>query len=197
MPTFTVPKNALAKGPGTLLWAPPSTALPASTVAGSVFSVNTWPGWFQLGITKEGHEFTYDLSQDPIQAAEYLDDIDQVTTGRVVSAKFELMQVHATNLVRALNRPTPATTGATTTLLTTVKPPGLGAELYCMIGWQAQDDTERWVAENAFQIGSLTISRKKGADVATLPVEYKFFPNASGDPITFFTAGDIRGGTGA
>lgn len=194
---FNVPKNALAKGPGTLFWTTPGVAGPVNTVVASVFSDNTWASWFKLGITKAGHEFTYDLSQDPIQSAEYLDDLDQVTTGRVISAKFELMQIHATNLARALNRPTPTTSGATTTLLTTVKPPALGAELYCQIGWQSSDDTERWVAANAFQIASLTMARKKGADVATLPVEYKFFPDSNGDPIAFYHAGDIRGGTGA
>lgn len=193
MATFTVPKNALAKGPGTMLWAPPGTALPDYTVAVGVFSNNAWTGWFQLGITKEGSEWTVDLSQDPIQAAEYLDDLDQVTVGRVVTAKFELMQIHATNFARVVNRPTPSTTGAGATLRTTVKLPSLGGEGYCMIGWQSTDDTERIVAQNAFQTGSLTIARKKGADVATYPVEYKFFPDANGDPIIHDFAGTLRG----
>lgn len=193
MPTFTIAKDALAKGPGTLFWAPPSTALPDYTVAASVFSVNAWTGWFQLGITKEGSEFTYDLSQDPIQAAEYLDDIDQVSTGRVVTIKFELMRINATNLARALNRPTVATVGSGTTLRSTVKAPALGAELYCMIGWQSQDDTERLVGQNCFQIGGVNMSRKKGADVATLPLEFKFLPDSNGDPFIYDSAGTIRG----
>lgn len=193
MATFTIAKDALAKNPGTLFWAPPATAMPDYTVAASVFSVNAWTGWFQLGITKEGSEFTYDLSQDPIQAAEYLDDIDQVTTGRVVMMKFELMRINATNLARALNRPTVATTGSGTTLRSTVKAPALGAELYCMLGWQSQDDTERLVFANAFQTGTVTMSRKKGADVATLPLEYKAFPDGNGDPFIYDSAGTVRG----
>lgn len=193
MPTFNVPKTPRAEGPGTLFWAPPGTALPDYTVAGSVFSVNTWTGWYLLGITKEGSEFSYELSQDPIQAAEYLDDLAQVTTGRTVMMKFELMKIDAANILRSLNRPTPAQTGAGTTLLTTIKAPGLGAELYCMLGWQSQDDTERLVFENCLQTGNLTTPRKKGADVATLPVEYKAFPNASGDPFRWDLAGAARG----
>jgi hypothetical protein len=191
--TFTIAKDALAKNPGTLFWAPPATSLPDYTVAASVFSVNAWTGWFQLGITKEGHVFNVDVKNEPIQAAEYLDDIDQVDTGRVVTLKFELMRITATNLVRALNRPTAATTGSGTTLRTTVKMPALGAGLYCMIGWQSQDDTERVVCESAYQIGSVSVARKKGADVATLALEYKCFPNASGDPFTYDSAGTLRG----
>lgn len=191
--TFTIAKDALAKGPGTIFWAPPSTALPDYTVASSAFSVNAWTGWFQLGITKGGSEFNYDLNTDPIQAAEYLDDIDQVSSGRVVTLKFELMRITATNVSRALNRPTVATTGSGTTLRSTVKAPALGAELYCMIGWQGQDDTERLVAQVAFQIGAVNWKRAKGADVATLPLEYKFFPDSNGDPFLFDTAGTVRG----
>jgi hypothetical protein len=189
--TFVVAKDALAKGPGTLFWTTPGVAEPSYTVAASIFD-STWTGWFQLGITKEGSEFTYDLSQDPIQAAEYLDDIDQVTTGRVVTIKFELMRINATNLARALNRPTVTTTGSGTTLRSTVKAPALGAELYCQIGWQSQDDTERIVMMNAFQIGGISMSRKKGADVATLPLEFKGFPDTNGDPFIYNSAGAIR-----
>jgi len=191
--TFTIAKDALAKNPGTLFWASPATALPDYSVAGSVFSVNAWTGWYQLGITKEGHVFNIDVKNEPIQCAEYLDDIDQVDTGRVVTLKFEMMRINATNLARALNRPTVATTGSGTTLRSTVKMPPLGAGLYCMLGWQSTDDTERVVIESAYQIGSLAISRKKGADVATLPLEYKCFPNAAGDPFAYDSAGVPRG----
>jgi hypothetical protein len=182
MPTFVVPKGFLAKGPGTLFYADPGTAFPDYTVASSVFSVNTWTGWTQWGITKEGSEWTIDVSQDPIQAAEYLDDIDQASTGRVVSAKFEVMNMTAALMVRALNRPNPTTVGSGTTKRTTVKMPALGAEQFAMIGWQSTDDTERIVGPNVMQIGSMTVNRKKGADVATMTLEFKLFPDATGEP---------------
>jgi hypothetical protein len=191
--TFTVPKGAIAKGPGTLLHAVPGTSLPDYTVAASAFSVNAWTGWNQLGITKDGSEWSYDLSQDDIVAAEYLDALDITTTGRTFSAKFELMQIHATNVNRALNRPGITTTGSGTTLRSTVKAPALGAELYCMIGWQALDDTERIVGQNCIQTGTLTWSRKKGADVATLSCEFRFLPDTNGDPFLWDFAGANRG----
>jgi hypothetical protein len=192
VPTFTVPKTGLAKGPGTLFYADPGTAFPTYTVVGSVWSDNTWASWTQWGITKGGSEWTIDVSQDPIQAAEYIDDIDQVTTGRVVSVKFEIMNITAALMVRALNRPTPATTGSGTTKRTTVKMPGLGAEQFSMMGWQSTDDTERIIGPNCLQIGSMTINRKKGADVGTMTLEMKLFPDATGEPYYHDFAGAVR-----
>jgi hypothetical protein len=192
MPTFTVPKGAIAKGPGTLFYANPGTSLPDYTVAGSVFSVNTWTGWTQWGITKNGSVWKVDLDTVPIKAEEYVDDIDQVIKGRAVTVDFELMNVTAALAVRATNRPTPSTTGSGTTLRTTVKLPQLGAEQYQMIGWQSTDDTERIVAANAFQIGTLEVGRHKGEDVATLKVQFKLFPDSNGDPIAWDFAGATR-----
>jgi hypothetical protein len=105
MPTFTVPKGAIAKGPGTLFYANPGTSLPDYTVASSVFSVNTWTGWTQWGITKNGSVWKVDLDTVPIKAEEYVDDIDQVIKGRAVTVDFELMNVTAALAVRATNRP--------------------------------------------------------------------------------------------
>src|SRR5262245_1882643 len=190
MATFTVPKGFIAKGPGTLLYADPGTAFPDYTVTSNVWSNNAWAGWTQWGITKTGSEWSINVSMDPIQAAEYLDDLDQVATGRVVSVKFEIQNITAALAVRALNRPTPTTTGSATTKRTTAKMPGLGGELYSMIGWQSTDDKERIVAANCLQIGSITTNRRKGADNATLQLEFKFFPDGAGEPFYWDFAGD-------
>lgn len=189
MATFTVPKDMIAKGPGTLFYSDPGVAEPDATVAGNVFSVNTWTGWSQWGITAAGSEWSIDVSSDPIQAAEYLDDLDQVMTGRVVSVKFELMRITAALAVRFLNRPTPSTTGSGATKRTRVKMPALGAELPSQVGWQATDDQERIVGLNSLQIGSLVLPRRKGADVAKMPVEFKLFPDTNGEPFLWDFAG--------
>jgi hypothetical protein len=194
VPTFTIAKDVLAKGPGTLFWAPPLTALPDYTVSGSSTygGSSTWTGWFQLNITIAGSVWSYDVKNEAIQAEEYLDDIDQADVGREAFVEFELMRMTATNLARLLNRPTPTISGSGATQNTTVRPPGLGAGLYCMIGWQATDDGERIVAENAYQIGGLKVNRRKGAKVASLNAQYKLFPNASGDPWRHDFAGNTR-----
>lgn len=193
MPAATVPKNALALGAGYLYYANLGTSFPTYTVVGSVFT-DAWPaGWNLLGITKDGHEMNYDLDTDTIDSAEYLDHLAYVTTGRASGMKFEMMQIHATNMKRALNGGTLTTSGSGTTLRSTYTPPTPGNEVRCMLGWESTDNTERVVAEQCFQIGTLAISRKKGADNATLPVEFRFEIPASGNPYYYDTAGTLRG----
>ncbi|MEU7170307.1 hypothetical protein ABZ949_02300 [Micromonospora tulbaghiae] len=193
MPVGSIPKNALSFGAGALLYAPLGTTLPTNTVAGSVFTDN-WPaGWVLLGVTREGHELSYELDTDTVEAAEYLDPLATVTTGRSSGMSFDLMQIHATNLKRALNGGTLTTSGSGATQLNTLKPPQIGQEVRCMIGWESTDVTERIVAQQAFQVGSLSIARRKGADNASLPVEFKFEPDANGDPFTYWSAGALRG----
>lgn len=193
MPAVTVPKNALAFGAGYLYISDPGVSLPAGTVVGSVFT-DTWPaGWNLFGITKEGHEMTYDINTDTVEAAEYLDPLSYVTTGRNAGIKFELMQVHATNFKRALNGGTITVTGSGTTQRNRYTAPALGAEVRCQIGWESNDGTERLYAEQCFQVGTISINRKKGADVATIPVEFRFEVAASGQPFYYDTAGTLRG----
>jgi hypothetical protein len=193
MPAATVPKNAVAAGPGYLYEAQLGTSLPANTVAGSVFT-DAWPGgWNLWGITTDGSEFDYDITTAEILAAEYFDPIQIVTTERSASFKFELMQVHATNLARSLNGGSLTVSGSGATQLNTYTPPAVGAEVRIMIGWEAQDSTERMVLEQAFQIGSLAVSRKKGADIATLPLEFHAEIAPSGFPFRYWSAGTVRG----
>jgi hypothetical protein len=193
MPAVTVPKGAIAIGPGYLYYANLGTSAPAYTVVGSVFT-DVWPaGWNLLGITRNGHDVSYSLKVDNIDAEEYLDPIAYATTGRESGIKFELMQIHATNMRRALNGGTLTTSGAGTTLRSTLTAPQPGAEIRCMIGWESTDGTERLLAEQCLQVGSLTIARRKGAATAGLPVEFKFEIGPSGQPFTYDTAGVNRG----
>src|ERR1044072_4352008 len=96
MANATVPRNALAIGAGVLYSANVSTAFPANTVSGSVFT-DLWAtagAWLPIGITKSGHELTYAPKVDPIEAEEYLDGLAYVTSGRTSGVKFELMNMN-------------------------------------------------------------------------------------------------------
>jgi hypothetical protein len=193
MPAAIAPKNALSFGAGWLYWAPLGSSIPTNTVVGSVFT-DTWPvAWILLGVTREGHEFSYEIQTEDIEAAEYLDRISVVTTGRSAGMNFDLMQVHATNLKRALNGGTLGTSGSGTTLLSTFTPPQPGAEVRSMIGWESTDSTERIVLPQAFQTGSLTINRRKGADNASFPMEWAAEIDGSGNPFYYYSAGTVRG----
>jgi len=195
IPAITVPKTPLSTGPGYLYYAPPGTALPANTVVGSVFtdawaSAGAWAPW---GVTREGHEFQYAVETDTIVAAEYFDPLVIVTTGRAAQIAFEVMVISATTMKRALNGGAATTSGSGTTLLTTVTPPAAGAETRAMVGWESNDNAERLVLEQAFQAGTLTIARKKGADNAGLSLEFHAELPSSGFPFQHFFAGSARG----
>lgn len=193
MPAIVVPKNALSFGPGYLYYALLGVSAPTNTVAGSVFT-DSWPaGWNPLGITREGHTLNIDLDVDSVEAAEYVDPLVNVVTGRTITAEMDLMQVSLTNFKRVFNGGTLATSGAGATLLTTFKLPQIGAESRCQIGWESTDGTERWWAMQAFNTGSVGIQRQKGADNASLPVTWTMEPDASGEPIYFASAGTTRG----
>jgi hypothetical protein len=193
MPAVTVPKGALSFGAGYLFHAQPGAAAPANTVAGSVFTDN-WPvGWNLFGVTREGHTLNVEIDTEGVEAAEYLDPLLTVTTGRTITAEFELMQIHLTNFQRAFNGGTKATSGSGATLLTTYTLPAIGAEVRCQIGWESVDGTERWWGMQAFQTGGVAIQRQKGADNASLPLTYTLEPDASSQPVYFASAGTTRG----
>jgi hypothetical protein len=86
-----------------------------------------------------------------------------------------------------------ATSGSGTTLLTTVTPPAAGAETRQMVGWESQDNTERLVMEQAFNAGTLTVARKKGADNAGVTLEFHAELPGSGNPFIYYAAGAARG----
>jgi hypothetical protein len=193
MPAVTVPKGALSFGAGYLYYADLGVSAPTNTVAGSVFT-DTWPvGWNLFGVTREGHTLNVEIDTEGVEAAEYLDPLLTVTTGRTITAEFEIMQIHLTNFRRAFNGGTKGTTGSGATLLTTYTLPAIGAEVRCQIGWEAVDNTERWWGMQCFQTGGVGIQRQKGADNASLPLTYTMEPDASSQPIYFASAGVNRG----
>jgi hypothetical protein len=165
--------SALALGPGYLYIGALGRAEPTdlSTAWATVDA-----GWVLLGYTDAGSEFDYNLATATVDVAEELDPISNQTTGRTSSLKFAAAQVTVTNLKLALN-------GGVVTVgsgVTTFEPPDLGTEVRTMIGWEAEDHTERWVYRQCFQTGTLAITRAKGAANATLPVEFTLEKPATG-----------------
>lgn len=193
MPAVVVPKGALSFGAGYLYSSLLGVAAPTNTVAGSLFT-DTWPvGWNLWGVTREGHTLNVENDTDTVEAAEYLDPLLTVTTGRTISVEFEIMQIHLTNFKRAFNGGTLGTSGSGATLLSTYTLPAIGGEVRIQLGWESVDGTERWWGMQCFQVGSVAIQRQKGADNASLPLTFNFEPDASSQPIYMATAGVTRG----
>jgi hypothetical protein len=165
--------GALALGPGQLFIAPLGTTEPTDlTTAWSAVAA----AWTMLGYTDAASEFRYQPATADVDVAEELDPISTQTTGRTSMIRFSLAQLTATNLKRALNGGT-ITTGAG---IVTFEPPDLGTEIRTMIGWEAEDSTERWVYRQCFQQGDITVTRGKGAVKALIPCEFKLEKPVSG-----------------
>ena len=80
MPAITVPKTRILTGAGYLFKAPIGTAVPTNTVVGSVFTDAWAAAWIPIGVTKEGHEWTWKPDTEGIEVAEYLVPLRIVTT---------------------------------------------------------------------------------------------------------------------
>lgn len=128
------------------------------------------------GNTSEGNEFGYNPSTDTVEVAEELDPISVVTTGRASTLSFAMAEVTASHLRLAMNGGT-LTTGSG---IVTYEPPDLGAETRVMLGFESEDHTERWVFRQCFQTGTVSITRRKGADKATIAVEFSLEKPATG-----------------
>ncbi len=192
MPAAVVPKAGLALGPGYLLWAPLGTAVPTNTVAASVFT-DAWASpWALIGVTDAGSSFSYQLATGEVDAEEYLDPLQYISTGRSQGIAFAMAIISATNFKLAINGGTITVTGTTGTTLSKLSPPALGAEVRIMLGWESTDSTERFIGYQAFQTGQIQTARRKGTAKATIPVDYRLEIPAAGDPWNYWTAGTVR-----
>ena len=164
---------ALALGPGYLYSAPIGTTEPSDlATAWTAVSAN----WVGTGYTDEGSSFAYSPDTDTVEVAEELDPVQVVTTGRSASVTFAMAEITATHMKLASNGGT-ITAGAG---IVTFEPPDLGTEVRLMLGFESEDHTERWIFRQCFQTGDISIDRRKGADRATISVEYSLEKPATG-----------------
>lgn len=160
----------LAIGPGHLkLAASLSTTEPTDLAA-------AWAaGWLDLGYTDDGSEITVETKYEDVNVAEELDPVAILATARTITVAFALAEITATNLKRTLN-------GGTITAASGCvyyDPPTLGAEQYCMLGWESDVADERWIFRKCIQTGKVNVKRKKAPDKATLPSEFRCIKPAS------------------
>lgn len=198
MPTSTVPVPSLNRGPGILWKAPLGTALPSNTVAGGVFTdlFSAVSGWVRLGATEEGTEVTYDIDTEDVTAAEFLDPLAVAETGRTVEVSFGLVSFDKSTLLAAYNAGSSAvsSSGSGATLLTTITPPGLGASVNCMLGFESEDSTYRCIYYNCRNNPSGARVFRNGADKTVVPFAYRALADATlGIPFKEFFAGATRG----
>lgn len=170
--------TALSLGPGYLYIGGLGSTEPTDLV--TAWTALTVP-WTALGYTDQGSTFKYALATAVVNVAEELDPISTQTTGRTATVTFALAELTATNLMRASNAST--ATLSTSGGVTAFEPPDLGTEIRRMLGFESEDHTERWIFRQCFQTGDLTIQRQKGANNATITVEYTLEKPATGSKL--------------
>lgn len=165
--------DALALGPGYLYWSVLGSTEPTD-LATAWASIDA--DWIALGYTNDGSEFHSQTAVDAVEVAEELQEIDSSETGREESVVFSLAQMTAQNLKVAFNGGN-ITTG---TGIIVFEPPDLGASVKCMLAWEAEDHTERWVWRQCKQVGEINIPRAKGAAKAVIPCTFRVQKPATG-----------------
>lgn len=192
MATGTVNPALLLSGPGLLWWAPLGTTEPSHTPVAGLFPETAWgTGWVALGSTDEGSTFSDSIDTEDMTVAESNYPVRVVTTGRTATWSTMLAEINTTNLKAALNGPVPVVTGTAGTTLTRISPPDVGDETRAMIGWQSEDNSVRFVGYQVLQVGELSIPFKKGADKATLSIEWRL-EKPVGVPYNLYLAGTGR-----
>ncbi|WP_394620950.1 hypothetical protein JNUCC0626_18205 [Lentzea sp. JNUCC 0626] len=178
----------LSLGPGRLWVAPLGTALP--TDLGTALDAAFKP----VGYTEEGSEFSYELTSDPVEVAESLDPVFYRTTGRNGTVTFAMAENTVRNLTLAFNG---GSVTRTTSGAVSYEPPEPGTEVRKVLVFDSEDGEERWIFNQVFQGGSVTMSRRKGADKTTIPVEFRLEkPALGGAPFRAIYADERDGGSG-
>lgn len=192
MPAAVVP-HATAVGPGYLYRAVLGSTLPTMTAAGGVFT-DAWPvAWQLCGVTRDGSQFSYEVTSEGITVAEYLDPLDEVEVSRAIGFAFDLAHVTDRSYALAFNGITSTTVSGTgPTTVTKLGPPALGASVKTMLGWESQDFTQRSIMYQCLQSGNIQMSNQKAPNFQSLPLTFKVSQPSSGDPFNIWLAGTTR-----
>lgn len=161
-------------GPGLLYVAAIGTTEP-TTGSGALPSA-----WTAIGYTEEGTAIGVEQTFSDVEVAEELDPVKTVQTGRMTSVKFDMAELTAANLKRALNG---GTISAPSMGFVTFEPADLGSETRIMLIWASDDHEELWLFRRVLQVGNIEIPRRKAPAKAKIPVEFKCEIPSNGDPI--------------
>jgi hypothetical protein len=171
--------NNVIAVPGTLYAAPLGTAEPTSVTG-------AWPsGWITLGYTEQGSQWQIKPSVSPITPEEQYTPLRNVVTAMEYTATFNLWETTERNWNLAVNGGllSPGTAPNVSTLGDgsgyNVNPVVIGSEVRVMIGWDSYTNgtltgvlAGRMIMRQAFQTGTVSISRRKGANVASLALTF-------------------------
>ncbi|WP_285600136.1 hypothetical protein [Kineosporia sp. NBRC 101731] len=162
------------------------------TAAANVFT-DAWPAaWAPAGVTRDGSQFSYEVTSEGITVAEYLDVLDEVETSRSIGVAFDLAHITDKSYALAFNGISSSATGTGAATVTKLGPPVLGASVKTMLGWESQDSTQRAIFYQCLQSGNIQFSNQKAPNFQSLPLTFKVSQPTSGDPFNIWLAGTNR-----
>lgn len=198
MPTTATP--LIMTDPGFIFLAPLGTALPGAgvggTVAASKFSDAWSAGWINQGATEDGSEFSFSTSVEPIRVAEIFNPIQYAVTEQATSFAFSAADFTGNTLRRSMNvgaANLSTISGATTTLLSRLRPPAPSEIIRSVVGWESLDGTMRMFGYQVINGGEVKTAFKRAPDNAIVPFVLNFeVPTSPTVPFDFFIAGVAR-----
>jgi hypothetical protein len=174
-------------GPGRLLLAPLGTPEPVDLTT-------AWnAAWFELGYTDAGTTFTYGGTFEDVPVAEELDPIMVLQTARNVNVSVAAAENTAKNLQIAFNGGTIDVAGVG---FVTFEPLDAGIYTELMLGWEADDNKERYLVRRVINTGEVAQSRGKAPAKSMLPMTFRGLVPASGAKTFKAFIHDDIGGTG-
>lgn len=159
--------TAVRVGPGVLYIAPIGSTEPTDLAT-------AWDAaWVALGYTDEGSSFTFENTFEDVMVAEEYEPVEVLQTARQINVSFAAAELTADNLQTAFNGGTITTSGTAPDEIVTFEPPAAGDATPVMVGWEADDELERWIFRRCVQVGSVEIQRRKAPQKALIPVQFR------------------------
>jgi hypothetical protein len=154
-------------GPGRLWRAKLTATQPTNATTALVESEDDGADgeWVPAGYTETGSTFGYEVTAEPIEVAEELDEIRNQRTKALTKVTFAFAEMTATNLLMALN-------GGIDDSPTAIEPVDAEDEERIMLCFQS-DAGARWLFRRCYNVGSVSIENKKAPAKRLIGVEFK------------------------
>lgn len=180
LPTQYRNPTQVKTGPGIILLAPEVTGAGSgsplvseivlalrSNVAAGKFTYG-FPGFYPVGYTDEGLTLTLGAESEDVEVAEEYYPLRKIQTKKTGQIEFAMSGINQFNLQAALNGGVWTVTGSGDTQVSVYSPPKPGEEVRHTLVHIGADGDEVLVAYKVLQTAELSMSRKKGAEKASL-----------------------------
>ena len=126
--------------------------------------------WTAVGYTDKGHLFSVKPSYETIEVAEEKMPVRREKSAVEYSVEFEVAEMTALNVQKALNGGTVTTAAGTVTF----EPPApTDPDTRVAILWESDAKDERWIFRKCIQTDKVDIERRKAPQKALIPMHFE------------------------